>query len=278
MDIIELTVDNVAFYSELVDRNAAENLERRSYFGAVAVNEGKPLAAMIWQIEKGTTAEIVWLKVTDDVAAKELITDYSMRVREAGVKLSYFVFDKDTCKASIEVLGECGFTLSEAEGNDLITSVGSLISLPIARIKGNDDNIYELGTLKKRAFGEVIKDCFANSKRDLSDALFAIGREWFEPEISCYSENDCIINGMLLVHKLPDGALRLELLSSWGTAEETELAQMIKHAIATALELYPADTQVIIHRHDKASRKLSTYCLPKLKGRPSIYGKREEVE
>ena len=81
---------------------------------------------------------------------------------------------------------------------------------------------------------------------------------------------------MLLVHKLPDASLRIELLSSWGTAGEAELALMIKNAITRANEIYPKETPVIIHRHDKASRHLAAYCLPKAKGHPSVRGERTE--
>ncbi len=283
MNIIELTADNAALYSELVDQNAAECLMRRGYFGAAMVNEGHPLAAMIWQIvnnndgENYTTSEIVWMAVTDDsFAAKELLEIYSSRIKDDGVKWSSFVFDKVLCKASVKVLGDAGFTLIEREGPDLFTSVGALCSLPLVRIKGNSDNIYEITTLKKRAFNEGIRECLSKTKRNFPEDLATLGMGWFEPEVSCYSEAECILNGLLLVHKMYDGALRVELLSSWGSAGETELALMMKHAISKAYELYPAETKVIIHRHDKASRQLSKYCLPNVKGNPSIYGKRPE--
>ncbi len=218
------------------------------------------------------------MDVTDDTAAKELLKAYTRRIEDAKVKVSSFVFDRALFKSSIKVLGDSGFTLSEGERSDLRTSVGTLACLPVARIKGSNEHIYEISTLKKRTFGESIRDCILKSKRSLSEDLTVLGREWFEPEVSCYSETDCIINGMLLVHKMPTGALRLELLSSWGSAGESELALMMKHAIKMGYELYPADTPVIIHRHDKASYRLSAYCLPGVKGRPSIYGNRPEVQ
>ncbi len=58
------------------------------------------------------------------------------------------------------------------------------------------------------------------------------------------------------------------------SAGESELALMMKYAIRKGFELYPADTKVIIPRHDKASLRLSAYCLPNVKGRPSVYGSR----
>ena len=282
MDIIELTAENADLYSELVDRNAAENLGRRGFFGIAAVENGHPLSAMIWHIINSnnagdhTSSEILRMDVHDAASAKELLNTYSRRIENSGVEWSSFVFDKVLNTTSIGVLGDSGFTLTEGEGEDLFTSVGALVKRLFVKIKGSDDSIYGLGTLKNRTFNEVINDCLSKTKRDLPEYLSTIGIEWFEPVVSCYSETECIINGMLLVHKLPDGALRVELLSSWGSAGETELALMIKYAIKTASELYPPDTPVIVHRHDELSRRLSSYCLPNVKGRPSIFGKRLE--
>jgi hypothetical protein len=285
MNIIELTADNAESYSELIDRNVLESLSRSGHFGAVAAEEGHPLAAMIWQItdghnaETGTSSEIVWMDATGDpVATEELLKTYKRRIDEAGVKSSSFVLDKELHKNSIKVLRDFGFTLSEGEGPDIYTSVGNLIKSPLARIKGNCDNIYELRTLKKRAFGECVRDCLSKTKRSFPEDLPSLGMGWFEPDVSCYSEMECTLNGMLLVHKMPDGALRVELLSSWGPGGETAVALMIKYAIENTFELYPTKTPVIIHRHDKVSLRLSSYCLPNVKGRPSIYGNRPEVQ
>ncbi len=285
MNIIELTADNAELYSGLVNRNALESLSRSGYFGAVAVDEEHPLAAMIWHTVDGhnggnnTASEIVWMDVRDNsVAAEELLKAYKRRIDDAGVQCSSFVLDKDLYKTSIKVLGDFGFTLSEGEGPDIYTSVGDLIKSPLARIKEECDSIYELGTLKKRAFGESVRDCLSKTKRNFPEDLASLGMGWFEPEVSCYSEMDCALNGMLLVHKMPDGALRVELLSSWGPGGETVAALMIKYAIKNAFELYQGKTQVIIHRHDKVSLHLSSYCLPNVKGRPSIYGNRSEEQ
>ena len=59
MDIIELTAENADLYSELVDRNAAENLGRRGFFGIAAVENGQPLSAMIWHIINSTQGIIL---------------------------------------------------------------------------------------------------------------------------------------------------------------------------------------------------------------------------
>ena len=284
MDIIELTADNAGLYSELIGRNAAENLGLKGFSGIAAETKGHPMAAMIWQIINSqdggdhASSEIVRMEVKDAAAAKELLDAYSRRMKEAGIKQSSFVFDKALCSTSIGVLGDSGFTLTEVEGTDLFTSVGALVSRLLTRIKGSDDSIYGLGTLKNRTFREVIRDCLSKTKRELPEYLSRVGTEWFEPEVSCYSETEYIINGLLLVHKLPEVALRVELLSSWGSGGETELALMIKYAVSTAFELYPPDTPVMIHRHDELSRRLSSYCLPNVKGRPSVYGKRREME
>ncbi len=284
MDIIELTADNAGLYSELIGRNAAENLGLKGFSGIAAETKGHPMAAMIWHTvnsqDRGdhSSSEIVRMEVKDAAAAKELIDAYSRRMIEAGTEWSSFVFDKVQCSTSIEVLRDSGFTLTEGEGTDLYTSVGVLVNRLLVRIKGSDDSIYGLGTLKKRTFNEVIRDCLSKTKRKLPEYLSNVGTEWFDPEVSCYSETECNINGMLLVHKLPEVALRVELLSSWGSGGETELALMIKYAVSTAFELYPPETPVIIRRHDELSRRLSSYCLPNVKGRPSIYGKRREMQ
>ena len=94
MNIIELTADNAESYSELIDRNVLESLSRSGYFGAVAADEGHPLAAMIWQItdghnaETGTASEIVWMDVTGDpAAAEELLSRAVQSCRDMGLSI-----------------------------------------------------------------------------------------------------------------------------------------------------------------------------------------------
>ncbi|MCR5594682.1 MAG: hypothetical protein K6G12_02435 [Lachnospiraceae bacterium] len=282
MDIIVLNNENITEYEDYIAPDAAENLSREYYRGLVVCDDTEPLAALIWELiyyedyDNDTEAKLIWIKVSDDAAYKDLLNEYSEMARRDGVVRTSFEFSDDELKEYKDLLADEGFKIKEQEGSDLMFTVGDLKLLRIAKLLKTPSYICNLGMLKNRSFRRGIVDCVYNIKRRLPEDIIRLPMEWFEPEISCYEESDGDSNGFLLIHKCPSGRLKIELLADWGPDAKKELVHMIAFTLKRAFEIYPDDTEIILHRFDEPSRKLAGYFFPQLKGNVGIFGTRTE--
>lgn len=102
-------------------------------------------------------------------------------------------------------------------------------------------------------------------------------RTYFENDVSCYSEDDDQINGLLLFHQNPSGGLVVVVMAAIGSDYGKIIPQMIRHAVTNALELYPPETEVLIDRHNYASLALSEKLFPRGFGTPVYIGSRIEA-
>ena len=75
------------------------------------------------------------------------------------------------------------------------------------------------------------------------------------PDLSCSVQTDDKITGMLLIHRCSSGRLRVEFMSATGPDAKKDLLHMVRFSIIQANANYSGDTEVIIPRHDEASRK-----------------------
>ncbi|MCR5627022.1 MAG: hypothetical protein K6F99_06860 [Lachnospiraceae bacterium] len=285
MEIIELTSGIVEEYIPFISRDMVENLSRKYFSGAIVIDDDdEPVSAIIWEVKhsddeaKNSEVELAYLKINDEEAGDELLSSYVGMADESYIDKTVFDLPHSSLVEYEELLKKNGFDIIEGESNDLYVTVGDIFNLDFIKKKEPPSYIYSLGTLDSRSFKRGIIECIYNSKREVLEDLSNLPIDWYEQDVSCYEEADGSIKGFLLVHRLPSGGLRIELLSDWGPDGQKMLLHMVRFSALRVKELYSPETPVVIHRHDAASTNLATYMFPQVKGAKSIKGERKRGE
>ncbi len=67
---------------------------------------------------------------------------------------------------------------------------------------------------------------------------------WFDPDVSCCLIEDGRVYGLLLVHRLENGNLRIELMQIESHATKKDLLYLMRYALAAAVDKYGGDVLV----------------------------------
>ena len=176
------------------------------------------------------------------------------------------------------MLKQAGFFVKLMEGDQIVVKVGEFEKLPLMKVRKDSPNIYPVGDVAVRQFRKGIWRCIEAGFTGVCEDLSYLPMNWFEPEISCYSAHEEDINGFLLFHKHPSGALSLQLMAALGKEYQQTLVAMMRHSIIAMEENYAPETRVILDRHNEASLQLSEKLFPRGFGKPMYMGHREENE
>ncbi len=130
--------------------------------------------------------------------------------------------------------------------------------------------------MSQREFADIVEELTQKGLYGICQDLAYLPRLYFENNISCYVEGKGKIGGMLLIHELPSGDLKVMLMATIGKENTALLPQMIKKAVETAVEQCNPKTKVIIDRHNYASLALSEKLFPEGFGIPVYSGERAE--
>ncbi len=281
MKVVDITGENVGSYSNFIAEDAAENMGRKFYRGAVVCEGEDILAGMIWKLknveddELDTESYIEWVSIPDKSGADSLFSHYDETMSSEGVVASYYEIPKDD-KEMLEALKGRGFKTEDKEGDVLILKLEEFSELKIAKKDKVPPYIKGVDQLKKRMFTRGIIECLYHIHRSFTDDLAFLNMDWYDTEISCFEESDEKVSGFLLIHKTQTGKLRIDLLADWGPDARSSLLKMIRFSIRHALEKYPPETEVIIYRHDEPSRNLASYFFPGARGEECVSGQRRE--
>lgn len=279
MDRIKITEDNLETYRALIPEDVAENIGREYYRG-VALGEGDPEAALIWEIknadeeDKETTSEVVWAYRRSADEGGDLFAAYSKEAGYEEVVRTWFELPGEDRELQ-DFFEDAGFSTKLREGRDVIVSVGDLSELSIARGKV-PSYVMGLGELMVRQYRRGIMDCLIHRGKGIHEDLAQLPMGFFDQEISSCVMMDDKVDGFLLVHVLPSGAILISFLCSLGPDSRINMAMMMRRSIQMAAKQYPANTRVILRRHDEASEKLAAKLFPKKKGETVLGGERME--
>ncbi len=171
-----------------------------------------------------------------------------------------------------EVLEKTGFRIEERESRDLIVTVSDLSGIKLPKPSEKSSNIKEFGTLGLRAFRNGMADCVRKSKRKLQEDIQFLPYNWYDQELSCYTEKDGDVTGFLLVHRMPSGRHKIELLEAHGKDFQSDVINMIAFSVKQAGRLLTEGTEIVIQRRDELAAKATAYMLPSSKGRKVLYG------
>lgn len=286
MQIIDITEDNVEEYAAFIGEDMAENMGRTFYRGiAVAEEEGAdPDAMMIWELlysekeDKDTESSIKFLQIKEEEAGLELFDAYQERITADQVKRSNFVIPAKKGSLERSMLKQAGFFVKLMEGDLIVVKVGEFEKLPLMKIRKDSPNINPVGDVAVRQFRKGIWRCIEAGFTGVCEDLSYLPMNWFDPAVSCYSAHEEDINGFLLFHKHPSGALSLQLMAALGKEYQQTLVSMMRHSILAMEENYAPETRVLLDRHNQASLQLSEKLFPRGFGKPMYMGHREENE
>ncbi len=281
MTLTVLNEDNVEQYTDYLSEDIAENIGRTFFHGVIAQEMERPMAGIVWETrnvleEADAESNILFLRIDDEAATDALFDEYENQIRMDNVKKSLVSLPAKASKKEKQILRDRGFTIGLMEGDDICANVSELARIQaFSKIKISDA-INPLKNVTQRAFNGAVSKMASQGRYGLCQDLAYLPRLYFENDVSCYAEEDGKINGMLLLHLMPSGKLKVILMTVEGKKSTILIPQMIKQAVTSALEEYGPDTEVIIDRHNYSSLALSEKLFPRGFGIPVYMGERKE--
>ena len=283
MNTKRVDADNIDEYSDYVDEDVSENMDRMYYRGLAAhdPDEDDLLSLLIWEIkspdnEIKTRSELKWIYAADPSYISSVLDSYHDDALTDGVKMTYFE-SSSIDKEKENILRECGFTIRSVENRDIFVTVDECRKLSIARISA-PPYVQSIDILEDSEFQKgLLNILFKDEDPSLEDIAY-LPRMWYEPWVSCCTKTDGKVTGLLLVHACPSGILVPVLLFAVGADARINLIEMMRYSISQAAEIYPGDTLIRIHRRTRSLKKLSAKLFPGKKGEPAIAGTRPEED
>ena len=281
MNIIELTKENISQYKGYVSADIAENIGRVYYNGMIVEENDAPVAGMIWEHRGAlpdTKAEnqIVWLTGGNSDASRFLFERYNEIARANEVYRTTFVLPAKDSKDEKTVLKEMGFKVRLTEGDLVTCDLSEVRKLDIVSKVKPGDSIKALRTASQRGFTNAIRRLAIGERTGTYRDLAFLPRSYFDNDVSCYFEEDGIINGLFLVHVKASGVLEVVLMTAVGRDYVKVLPQMICFAIKSAGEIYDDETQIVFNRHTDSTLALGEKLFPTGFGIPMFAGERSE--
>ena len=276
MKITDLNADNVSDYKDILDEDISESVGREFYYGIVASEEGNPPAgALIWEYrnlgeDDGVSAELMYINADSSDSSDALLTEFSDLASEENVGDVFF----ETAALSDVVSGtfkDHGFTLNSAESRDVLVSVSELSKLA-AMVRKIPVSVEGLEDIKEIQFMQGVTNCIFNGKKGLMEDLEYIEKDWFAEDVSCCVITDNKVSGLFLVHRFPSGVFMPVLLTAIGPDARKDILYMICYSAQKALSSYPADTGVIVRRHNDSVRALAQKLFPGKTGETVVFG------
>ncbi len=281
MDIVNLDEYNIDEYNGYITPDVAENIGRTFFRGILALDEGKPVAGMIWEIrnmmgDAENISRIIWLKADSEDAAEDLFERYRESVITDDVVRSDFSLPAKTDSRETEILKKEGFDVKFMEGDLIKVRLSEIMKLPFIKKVKFEDNIRPLKTITQRGFNAGIKEFMNRGLYGICEDLPYLSRSYFENDVSCYSERDGQVNGLLLFHRNPSGGLVVAVMGAISSDYGRIIPQMMKQSVTNACDIYEPETEVWIDRHNYASLALAEKLFPRGFGTPVYIGSRRE--
>ncbi|MBR3305637.1 MAG: hypothetical protein IKI75_00115 [Lachnospiraceae bacterium] len=279
MEFIEITSDNAEDFSAYIDEDMADDLDRVFFRGIGALEGGSPVGAIVYELkdsenEDDTKSRIHVLGGESDEIKGRLIEEYKKGLAEDEVLESFYETGDEILAGILE---KNGFSSSQVEGPEIevtIEDIKKLISvLKITRFPEHIQSISGLSLLQYRTF---IKNCLFKGRHGICEDLSYLSKNWFEPDVSSCAVIDEKVEGMLLLKKTPSGKLIPQLYVDLGPDSKKDLLFLLAHTCVKTVEMYPADTKVIIRRHNDSVRNLTNKLIAGRKGDMVFFGTRNE--
>lgn len=279
--IIEIDDENVEEYSEFLDPDMQEQLDRAFFRGIGAVDDtDQPVGAMVYELEnlensEDTKSRIRLLNAQNDDIKNEILNAYAEAVKEDEVTESFYESaDQDMSN----YLNSKGFSFGVSEAHDIIVTLDDIKKVA-GLLKGRNTPPYikSLSDISVVQFRKFVKECLFKGRRGLMDDLAYIPKSWFDQDVSACVVTDDQVNGALLVKKSPSGMFFAMLFTAFGADFQKNLALMMTYSAKKIVELYPDGVNVVIRRHNDMVKKLTDKFFAANKGNDVYSGNRKEI-
>lgn len=283
MELIRLTEENQTDFADYIPEDVAEYIARIYYRGFVVTEDDKPLAGLIWRLknagsETDRESQIIWFKAAEDreEAVEMLFAGFDEQNGYEDVVRSSFVLPARTSKTEKMILKKQGFDARLMEGDEISASLAEISQIAFVKKIQPPDTVKPLRMVTQRGFSIAVRRMAEKGFHGLCEDIDDLPRLYFDNDVSCYYEDEEVINGLFLCHRTPSGKLRVELMAALGQNYARLLPPMISRAALSAMEIYPPETEVVIDRHNYASLALGEKLFPRGFGIPVYIGSRDE--
>ncbi len=283
--ITELTDENISLFTEYIDEDMTENIERTNYFGLAAVDDfGKVKATMLWQyknleLDADNESLIEWIRADDPEAFTRMIDVYRVMALENEVVTSKVVIPVKDGKELKALLKEAGFDMRLSESNLITVKLSELSdSAFMKKMRGKKipGSVKTLKEIPPRMFRDGIAKCLMKGRTGLCDDLGDLYIQWFEMDVSTVSTGENGVNGLFLFHKKPSGLITVQLMVSLDSNDKSLLPMLIYRFVSAMEEKYSPDRKVTFDRHNEQVLMLAEKLLPRGFGIPVYVGSRQE--
>ncbi len=281
-ELLVLNMENVEELIPYLTEDIAENIGRVFFHGLAVVDQGIPVAGMVWetrheQEDADRENHILFLKIDKAEVTDLLFREYEELLRGDKVVRTRVCLPAKGSREEKQILQQRGFSVALSEGDDILTSLEEIAGIPaFSKIKV-PDTVKPLKTMSTRDYNMTVRKLNSQGRYGVCRDLMYLPRNYFDNEISCYLEEMGEIGGMLLLHRLPSGKNKVVLMAAMSKEKTAAIPQMIKGAVSLALKLYDPATPVLIDRHNYQSLALSEKLFPEGFGIPVYVGVREEL-
>ena len=277
MELFDITTDNSAELSGILEDDVRESIGRKYYCGKVLMDDlNDPMGCLVWEYknvndETDTQAEIIHFSTRDEEAGKELLDAFDLASGQIGGK-SYIHLPASQTDLTGLLAGQ-GFSVKQQESRDIFLTVDELSQNKIFQ-KRPSSYVFGLDEISGREFRQGIMKCLFYGKRGLLEDIATLPMTWYDLGISCVARADEEVTGLLLVHRFPSGILMPCVLFASGPDAKTDLLDLMRFSVQAAARDYPGDTKVLIRRDKSFVRGLAEKLFPGKQGETAIYGER----
>ena len=260
MEFVEISDSNVEDFSNFIDEDLAEDLDRSFYGGIGAMEGGEPVGAMVFELlnsesEQDTLSRIRLLEGQSDDVKKGLLEHYAEAVDEYEVTESFY---ESSDEALAAFLSQNGFSCEEVESPDIIVTSEDIKKVAglfrALKIPSFIQCVSDISVLQYRTF---VKNCLFNGTKGLLEDLAYIPKTWFETDISSCALTDDEVTGVMLLRKVPSGKLYVLLYTGFGPDYQKNLSLLLANTAQKIIETYPEGVKVVIRRHNDQVRNLT---------------------
>ncbi|MCR5055199.1 MAG: hypothetical protein K6A69_10190 [Lachnospiraceae bacterium] len=278
--MIEIDGDNAEDFSDYIDIDMQEQLDREFFRGIGAVDDSdSPVGAMVFELldsesDEDTKSRIRLLKADSEDIENVILTEYKSKIEEEDVTESCF---ESSDKTMSDFLESNGFSMKVSEAMDIVLTVKDVKAVPLfAKERNFPPYIMSLSEVSAIQFRTFVKECLFKGHKGLLEDLAYISKSWFDQDLSSCIVTDGKVNGALLIKKAPSGLLFTMLFAAFGADSQQNLALLMGYSARKAIEDYPEDTKVVIRRHNVMVQKLAGKLFAGSKGEDVFMGKRSE--
>jgi len=280
MDIVEISEENLEDFHPLLGEDLTEDLKRIFYNGIGAVDEkGQAAGVFVYELynsesEEDTKSRICLVKAGDSETADNLKDYYSnTSVKADEIVESFFKLAEE---AGAKSLKEAGFSLEKKEDDTLEITIGELAETTIGKPKRIPEHVTNIEVLSVLQFRDAVKKVLFKGHNGIIEDIPYLPKTWFDNDISACVSSGGSVSGLFLIRRTPSGVLVPVLFFSCGAESNKNLLHMLRYSLKQAMQLYPPETVVRIHRRSTSIKALTDNILPGRAGKEIFFGVRKE--